>query len=114
MNNGDILENLVREGAVSSVDKVSQKVRVVFRDTKIISGWLSVLQHPCTDISVTEDGEHTHAITDTFSGGGSADTIPSHNHPNSYTTYWMPKINSRVLVLYLPVFNGDGFVLGGI
>ena len=24
------------------------------------------------------------------------------------------EINDRVLVLYLPVFNGDGFVLGGI
>ena len=24
------------------------------------------------------------------------------------------EINARVLVLYLPVFNGDGFVLGGI
>lgn len=25
---------------------------------------------------------------------------------------WMPKINDAVVVLYLPVFNGDGFVLG--
>lgn len=26
---------------------------------------------------------------------------------------WTPAINNRVLCLYLPVFNGDGFVLGG-
>ena len=26
----------------------------------------------------------------------------------------MPKVNDQVLVLYLPVFNGDGFILGGI
>ena len=27
---------------------------------------------------------------------------------------WMPKVNDTVLTLYLPVFNGDGFVLGVI
>lgn len=27
---------------------------------------------------------------------------------------WMPKVNDTVLILYLPVFNGDGFVLGVI
>ena len=27
---------------------------------------------------------------------------------------WMPKVNDMVLVLYLPVFNGDGFILGVI
>lgn len=25
---------------------------------------------------------------------------------------WMPSINDTVLCLYIPVFNGDGFVLG--
>jgi len=25
----------------------------------------------------------------------------------------MPKVNDRVLCLYLPIFNGDGIVLGG-
>lgn len=25
---------------------------------------------------------------------------------------WMPSINDTVLCLYVPVFNGDGFVLG--
>lgn len=27
---------------------------------------------------------------------------------------WLPQINELVLVLYLPVFGGDGFVLGGV
>ncbi|MEN6437013.1 MAG: hypothetical protein ABFD97_00350 [Syntrophobacter sp.] len=27
---------------------------------------------------------------------------------------WMPSINDTVVVLYLPVFNGDGFILGAI
>lgn len=27
---------------------------------------------------------------------------------------WLPEINELVLVVYLPVFGGDGFVLGGV
>ncbi len=27
---------------------------------------------------------------------------------------WMPTVNRTVLTLYLPVFNGDGFILGVI
>ena len=27
---------------------------------------------------------------------------------------WMPSVNDRVLVLYLPGFNTDGFILGEI
>ena len=26
----------------------------------------------------------------------------------------MPKVNDLVLVLYFPVFNGDGVILGGV
>ena len=29
-------------------------------------------------------------------------------------TSWTPRINEKVLVLYVPAENGDGFVLGGI
>ncbi len=27
---------------------------------------------------------------------------------------WMPKINDTVLALYIPVFQGDGYILGRI
>ena len=27
---------------------------------------------------------------------------------------YMPKVNDLVLVLYFPVFNGDGVILGGV
>lgn len=27
---------------------------------------------------------------------------------------WMPKVNDVVVALYLPVFNGDGFIIGGL
>lgn len=110
----NILNNLVRIGTVSAIDGGKRKARVMFKDMGIVSGWLSVLQHPGAGVAVVPDGEHAHAITDTYSGGGSASTEPSHNHSGTYMTYWMPKVNDRVLVLYLPVFNGDGFILGGI
>jgi phage baseplate assembly protein gpV len=31
-----------------------------------------------------------------------------------HQTLWMPKVSDRVLVLYIPIFNGDGFILGRI
>ncbi len=66
------------------------------------------------DFYIEPDAKHTHEITDTFTGGGSASEYPAHDHlPGSHLTYWMPKVNDRVLCLYLPIFNGDGFVLGG-
>ena len=27
---------------------------------------------------------------------------------------WMPKINDTVLAVFLPVYDGDGFVIGGV
>jgi hypothetical protein len=111
-DNAAVLENLVRIGTVSAVNGL--KARVKFEDTDITSDWLDVIQHFRSDIYIEPDAEHTHTITDTYSGGGSASTEPDHNHPGTHLTYWMPKVGSRVLVLYLPVFNGDGFILGGL
>ncbi|NCE63017.1 hypothetical protein D1159_00120 [Pseudoflavonifractor sp. 524-17] len=34
--------------------------------------------------------------------------------PVLMTGSYMPKVNDRVLVLYFPVFNGDGVILGGV
>ena len=28
------------------------------------------------------------------------------------TEDWMPSVNDKVVCIYLPVFNGDGFILG--
>ena len=111
----NILSGLVRVGIVSAVDTANRKARVIFEDMdNMTSGWLSVLQHYQTNIYVSADGEHTHQITGAYSGGGEVSTEPDHNHEGTYLTYWMPKINESVLVLYLPVFNSDGFILGGI
>lgn len=114
MDDEKILSNLVRVGIVSAVDAAARRARVQFPDLGITSGWLFVIQHYQAGIYVNPDGEHTHEITDTFTGGGDASTEPVHNHPGTSLTYWMPRVGNKVLVLYLPVFNGDGFILGGI
>ena len=99
---------------LSRLQKAKRRARVKFKDTGIISDWLYVLQHYEANFYIKPDAKHTHEITDTFTGGGTASEFPDHDHlPGSHLTYWMPKVNDRVLCLYLPVFNGDGFVLGG-
>ena len=110
----NILSGLVQTGTVTAIDSAKRKARVKFKDTGIISGWLYVLQHYGADFYIEPDAKHTHEITDTFTGGGSAGEYPAHDHlPGSHLTYWMPKVNDRVLCLDLPIFNGDGIVLGG-
>lgn len=110
-----ILSRLVQIGTVTAVDSEKRTARVKFQDTSIISGPLRVLQHFAAGLYIAPDAEHTHDITDTYTGGGSASTFPAHDHlPGSHLTYWMPKVNDTVLVLYLPIENSDGFILGGI
>lgn len=118
MDADKILSRLVQTGYVSAVDTAKKRARVRFPDTGITSGWLYVLQHGGTGVDVVKDGSHTHDITvnDTYTGGGSGTiaSVPDHNHSGSTTTSWLPKVNERVVVLYLPVADGDGFILGGI
>ena len=80
------VQNMVRVGIVTDVDKKDRRVRVRFPNLNMTSGWLYVLQSP-PDVKIIID----------FT-----------------VTPWMPEVNDRVLCLYLPVFNGDGFVLGAI
>lgn len=109
----DELDNIVRVGIVMSVDEGNCMVRVKFPDEDMTSDWLPVLQHYGTAVTVKTVEGHTHAIQDTYTGGGSSSTAGSHNHSASLG-YWMPKVNDNVLCLYLPLFSADGFVLGGI
>lgn len=110
--NENALEGIVRIGTVTDADPDLCRVRVKFQSEGYTSGWLRVLQRAGTELSITPDAEHTHDISDTYTGGGSAGTYPAHEHPLSTAERWMPEINETVLCLYLPVFNGDGFVLG--
>ncbi len=93
------LRYLVQTGTVTAAS--GNQVRVKFPDTEIPSGWLTVLRAPPS--VVVEDA----------SGGSGEAAFASHSH-GTRTSPWTPQVNDRVLVLYLPVPGGDGFVLGGI
>lgn len=105
----DILPNLVRIGTVSAVDTNRRRARVIFPDMDIVSGWLYVLQMPGAVVNMENAGRHTHV------DGASLTTSEDGEHKHTATVgSWMPKVNDKVVVLYLPVFNSDGFVLGVI
>lgn len=92
----EMMNDLVQLGTVTAVDLDSRRARVIFREKDDMpSGWLYVLQHNGAGVDITENG------------------IPVHGQEASLAV-WMPTVNQTVLVLYLPIFNGDGFILGAI
>ena len=104
------MHTMVRLGIVSSRDTENRKVRVYFPDMgDMVSGWLSVLQHPNRFIlaTVSTDGTHNH---DYAVGNDGA-----HTHTvTAELEDWMPEVNDKVLCLYTYGFGTDGFVLGVI
>ena len=102
-----ILDGLVRVGTVTDRNATTHKVRVYFPDLDLTSDWLFCLQRP-TGITISSADNHTHTIED-----GSTGAAGSHSHTASDSA-WTPAINDQVLVLFLPVQDGDGVVLGGI
>ena len=102
-----ILSGLVRVGTVTDVNYGKHQARVKFQGENMTSGWLYVLDNrPAI-------GDRNSSKTEYESGGSGDASFASHKH-NLVISQWMPKVNDTVLCLYLPVFNGDGFVLGGI
>ena len=103
-----ILKHLVRIGTVTVTDPVKRVARVKFEDTGETSGLLYVLANRSyiPDYDVPQRTE--------FEAGGSGDpAFASHKH-DLIIKPWMPKVNAVVLTLYLPVLDGDGFILGEI
>lgn len=99
MQTEDILKNIVRVGTITDVDNGARKARMRFHDVDMTSDWLYVLNnqpyipdYEGPQKTETEDG-HVHALT--IKG-------------------WMPKIDDVVVALYLPMFNAEGFILGGV
>lgn len=103
-----ILAGLVRKGTVTDVDNDKHMARVKFQGEGFTSGWLHVLDtHPyIPDYEVPQRTEYE-------AGGSGAAAYEKHKH-DLIIKQWMPKINDNVVCLYLPVFNADGFVIGGI
>lgn len=103
-----ILAGLVRIGTVTDVDNGKRLVRVKFEDADMTSGWLPVLKSPpfipgCDVPQRTE-----------FESGGSGDAAFANHKHDLIIMPWMPRVNDTVVALYLPAFNADGFVIGGI
>lgn len=102
------IEDVVREGKVTAVDNGKRIAKVWFDSMGIESDWLPVLitRDFIPDYDVPQRTE--------FEAGGSGDpAFASHKHDLIIKPY-MPKVNDLVLVLYFPVFNGDGVILGGV
>lgn len=102
------IEDIVREGTVTAVDNSKRIAKVWFDALGIPSDWLPVLitRDFIPDYDVPQRTE--------YEEGGSGDAaFESHKHDLIIKPY-MPKVNDKVLVLYFPVFNGDGVILGGV
>jgi hypothetical protein len=108
MDVANILSGLVRIGTVTAVDNAKRLARVTFQDVNMPSGWLHVLDNRpyIPDYDVPQRTE--------YEAGGSGDAAFERHKHDLIIKPWMPKVNDTVLTLYLPAFNADGFVLGGI
>jgi len=102
-----ILDGMVRVGTVTDRNADEHTVRVYFPDVDMTSGWLHCLQASGA-ASCSSSGGHKHQA-----GGEDTSEAGSHSHTVSLGA-WTPAINDTVLCLFLPVQDGDGFVLGGI
>lgn len=102
------LENLVRIGTVTWIDPVKRVARVKFKDTDLPSAPLHVLANR----PYIPDYEVPHRTE--YKGGGIGDSIYEEHAHQLIIKPWMPKVNAVVLCLYLPVWNGDGYILGEI
>ena len=102
------IEDIARGGKVTAVNNEKRIAKVWFEDLEIESDWMPVLitRDFIPDYDVPQRTE--------FEAGGSGDpAFASHKHDLIIKPY-MPKVNDLVLVLYFPVFNGDGVILGGV
>lgn len=106
------ISRLLKIGIVTAVNAGNKTARVKFLDQDFTSDWLYVLQRPGEVVTVVSSGKHTHELT-LSEGDGTASEAGAHIHTATVAA-WMPKVNDKVLVAYLPIFNSDGFVLGGI
>ncbi len=101
-------EDIVRQGKVTAVNNDKRIAKVWFDDLEIESDWIPVLI--TRDFIPSYDGQQR---TEYEQGGAGDAAFARHKHDLVIKPY-MPKVNDIVLVLYFPVFNGDGVILGGI
>lgn len=92
-------EDMIRIGKVNDVKDEERTARVFFEDTKVMSGWLKVIASP-----PFIPGKDVPQETESADG---------HRH-SLVIKPWMPSVGDKVLCIFLPCFDGDGYILGGI
>ena len=106
------IEDIVREGKVTAVDNGKRIAKVWFDSMGIESDWLPVLI--TRDFIPDYDVPQRTEFETEWKGSRAGDPdYADHKHKLVIKPY-MPKVNDLVLVLYFPVFNGDGVILGGV
>ncbi len=100
---GRILSGIIRVGIVTSVDEKRRTARVKFQGEKLASGCLHVVAARPYIPDDKTDPQRTEPRKDG----------DRHKHELQIKP-WLPKVNAVVLCVYLPVFSGDGFILGEI
>lgn len=110
---------MVRIGEVSSANYEERLVRVYYTELKMMSGWLKVIKSPPF---IVPDPPEAEVITDAYKDetntgapacSGACGASCPHRHDLRIVP-WFPKIGDKVLCIYSPGFNEDGFVIGGI
>lgn len=112
----EALDGLVRVGTVTDRRMEERRVRVLFSDTGYTSGWLPVLINRDiigSDVTEYDETQWTEFETE-WKGTRTGDPDYADHRHKLAVKPWMPRIGDEVLTVYLPVFNADGFVVGGI
>lgn len=110
------IEDIVREGTVTAVNESKRIAKVWFDALGIQSDWLPVLinrDRIGSEVTTWDETQWTEYETkDKVPQAGETRYVP-HKHKLVIKPY-MPNVNDKVLVLYFPIFDGDGVILGGV
>lgn len=110
----EVLSGLTRIGTVTDRRMDERLVRVWFEDDAMSSGWLPVLiSQDVTPNYEYDEPQWTEFETEWRGDRTGGKDYADHKHKIICKPY-MPKVGDEVLTIYLPVFNADGFVIGGI
>lgn len=110
------IQHFIRLGIVTDVDNEKRLARVKFPGMELqdTSGWLPVLINRDVIHYYPYDApQWTEYDTECKEPRTGEKEYAEHRHKIVIKPY-LPKVDDQVLVIYYPVFNADGFILGGI
>lgn len=106
-----VIEKEVDGGKWSSVAKYASA------DRGLSGGTVIYTKAAPDEITLTKAIEYSkvNAISEPGSTCDKTGVLETKNHKHKMTVYpWLPYVGQLVLCIYLPIFNGDGFILGAI